>query len=189
MKIRRQWDSQQFLAQRLSFRGQKVTKGELIHVPWQNHDWWGNSTGNNIMNWQGSCWYSGAWITENLQLTAQILALQLRRSFHLYTQMWVLEIHQRYKQDISMLWKDNALGKQNKPLRIKWNESVRNTGIPQAFDSPLSPAGCIQAMWKMQSQSVCHSRWDSKQQKKHMKGIGWRNRNIKTQSIGEKIGA
>lgn len=36
---------------------------------------------------------------------------------------------------------------------------MRNPGIPQGFDSPLSPAGCDGAMGKMQSWSGCYSRW------------------------------
>jgi len=98
----------------------------------------------------------------------------------------VLEIHQRYKEDTSVLWKAKAQGKQSKTLRIKWNEFVRNTGIPQTSDNPLSPLGYMQAMQKTQSQSVCHSRWDTKQQEKHRKEDVERKRNIKTHSKGEK---
>lgn len=104
----------------------------------------------------------------------------------LSTQMWVLEIHQRYKEDTSALWKAKAQGKQSKTLRIKWNEFVRNTGIPQTSDNPLSPLGYMQAMQKTQSQSVCHSRWDTKQQEKHRKEDVERKRNITTHSKGEK---
>lgn len=187
MKIRRQWNSQQFSEWRLFSRGQKVTKGELIPVPWQNHDRWGNSTENNIMIWPSGCWYSGAWMIENLQHTDQTLALQLTCSFHLYTQMWVLEIHQRYKQDILMLWKADALGKQTDPLRIKWNEFVRSTGIPQDFDNFLSPAGCIFAMWNTWSQCVSTAGGTVSSRRNIWKELAEKIE-IQTQSTGEKIG-
>lgn len=104
----------------------------------------------------------------------------------LSTQMWALETHQRCKEDTSTLWKAKAQGKQSKSLRIKWNEFVRNTGIPQTSHNSLSPVGYMQAMQKIQNQRVCHSRWDTKQQEKHRKEDAERKRNIRTHSKGEK---